>query len=258
MILAGVVRVIISSSSWMRKAQRPAAGCAFLLLALLPNVCADDSSSSVILTTDSVVEQLLVANTRRAEGLRGYHGKRSYQVDYRGFPGSRHAEMQVEASYVAPDKKEFKIVSQSGSKLLINRVLLRLLESEKEALQEPMRQQTELSLRNYEFRFVETQHAPDGEFYVLEVKPRVNSKYLYRGQIWVDAHDFAVARIESEPAKNPSFWISRTRIRHQYAKVGEFWLPAHNESVTQVRLGGKAVLTIDYTDYEITGAPGRP
>jgi hypothetical protein len=36
-------------------------------------------------------------------------------------------------------------------------------------------------------------------------------------------------------------------------KIGDFWLPAHNKSVTQVRLGGAATLTIDYTDYQITG-----
>jgi hypothetical protein len=171
--------------------------------------------------------------------------------------------MQVEATYVAPDKKDFKIVSQSGSKLLLNRVLLKLLDSEKEALQEPLRQQTELSPRNYEFSLVETQHTPEGDFYVLALTPRQKSKFLYRGKIWVEARDMAVAHIESEPAKNPSFWISHTQIEHRYTKVGDFWLPAHNQSITQVRLGGKAVLTIDYTDYEITetipsGSPLAP
>jgi hypothetical protein len=67
----------------------------------------------------------------------------------------------------------------------------------------------------------------------------------------VDAHDFAVTRIEAEPARNPSFWIKKTDIRHVYEKIGEFWLPEQNYTVTTVRLGGKAILTIDYQDYRI-------
>jgi hypothetical protein len=37
-------------------------------------------------------------------------------------------------------------------------------------------------------------------------------------------------------------------------KVSDFWLPAYNHSVTAIRLGGQAELTIDYNDYEIMGA----
>jgi hypothetical protein len=58
--------------------------------------------------------------------------------------------------------------------------------------------------------------------------------------------------MQGEPARNPSVWISHTQIEYRWTKVAGFWLPIHNESVTQVRMGGKAVLTIDYSDYEIT------
>jgi hypothetical protein len=38
---------------------------------------------------------------------------------------------------------------------------------------------------------------------------------------------------------------------HEYGKFGEFWLPVRNESVSQIRLGGKATLTIEYGNYQI-------
>jgi hypothetical protein len=63
-----------------------------------------------------------------------------------------------------------------------------------------------------------------------------------------------VVRIKAEPAKNPSFWTKHSQIEHEYVKVGDFWLPAHNHSVSTVRFGGRADLTIDYTNYEITDA----
>ncbi|HZR57277.1 MAG TPA: hypothetical protein VFA74_10420 [Terriglobales bacterium] len=207
--------------------------------------------SASTLSADAIVQRLVTANARRAEALRGYRSKRLYNVDYHGFLGSHQAHLQVEASYTAPDKKDFTIISQSGSKLLINRVLLKLLESEKEAVQN--RQNTELSPRNYEFGLLGTDHEPTGDVYILSVKPRVNTKFLYIGKIWVDAHDFAVVHMEGEPAKNPSIWVSHVKIEYRWAKFGGFWLPVHNESVTQVRMGGKAVLNIDYTDYQVTG-----
>ena len=68
----------------------------------------------------------------------------------------------------------------------------------------------------------------------------------------MDAADFALAKVEAEPAKNPSFWISRTRIQFTNAKRGDFWLPEKNRSETKVRIGGTAVLTIDYGVYQIS------
>ena len=67
----------------------------------------------------------------------------------------------------------------------------------------------------------------------------------------LDAQDFAICRIEAEPAKNPSFWIKKTDIHHTYLKVGDFWMPAENKSVSSLRLFDRAVLTIQYQDYVI-------
>ena len=90
--------------------------------------------------------------------------------------------------------------------------------------------------------------------YVLIVEPRTKDKFLYRGRIWVDADDFAVARLEAEPAKNPSFWTKNSEVEQVYMKVSDFWLPARNHSITAIQLGGRAELTIQYNSYQITGA----
>jgi hypothetical protein len=212
---------------------------------------APEGPVATALSTDSIVQKLVVANAQRARALRGYQQTRSYSLNYHGFPGSRSAEMKVDAFFTAPNKKDFTVVSQSGSKFLLTHVLLKLLDSEKEAWQSG--KQLELTPDNYEFTFLQMDRTPEGEAYVLQVKPRINNKFLYKGKIWVDAHDFAVTRLSAEPARNPSFWISRTQIDLHYAKFGEFWLPLHNNSVTHVRLGGDAVLNIDYADYQING-----
>ena len=83
------------------------------------------------------------------------------------------------------------------------------------------------------------------------MQPKIPSKLLYTGRIWVNSSDFAICRIEAQPAKNPSFWISKTEINHTYLKMGDFWFPAENKTVSSVRLFGRAVLTIEYQDYSI-------
>ncbi len=207
------------------------------------------------LTTNQVVAQLVQRNQERAAQLRHYQSCRYYSVDYVGFPMEKSADMLVDMHFNAPAQKEFHILQQHGSHLLLDHVLGELIQTEKEALDKPNLGRTDLTPDNYEFRLIGTDTISGKPQYVLEVTPRFKSKFLYRGKIWVDANDFAVSRISAQPAKSVSFWISHTDIEHEYKKIGEFWLPSLNTSVAHVRFGGTARLTIEYRDYHI-GAQG--
>ena len=205
------------------------------------------------ITADQIAHLLVEHNELRAKRLQHYNGVRHYHLEYHGLFGAREAAMDVEASYDAPATKNFHVVSETGSKIFISRVLKKLLDSEKEATDENNRRQTALTPDNYNFQ-LDSENATDDAYYVLKVEPRTDNKYLYRGKIWVDRHDFAVARIEAEPARNPSFWTKKTEIHQKYTRVGDFWLPEQNKTVTIVRMGGLATLQIDYTGYEVAAA----
>jgi hypothetical protein len=212
------------------------------------------SITTAPLSVDQVVDNLIRKDIERSRALRHYESSRVYRLSYRGFPSDREAEMTVEATYDSPATKSFKVTSQSGSKLVIDRVFKRLLDSEKEAAQPEMHGHTLLNRDNYEFALTGFESSDQVSQYVLAVYPKTKSKYLYRGQVWVDAIDFAVTRIEAEPAQNPSFWTKKSEIRHDYMKVHSFWLPRRNESVSYIRLGGKATLTIEYNNYRVVDA----
>jgi hypothetical protein len=209
------------------------------------------------LTSEQVVNKLVQRNLERAHALAAYQGTRVYRLEYHGFPGFRSAEMIVAVKYRSPTTKEFSIQSETGSRLVIERVFHKLLQSEKEALAEESQARVALNNDNYRFALVGYESMPTGPCYILSVEPLTNNKLLYRGRIWVDAEDFAVVRIEAAPAKNPSFWTKETRIEQAYAKVGDFWLPISNRSSSAIRLGGHADFTIDYQDYQITAATPR-
>lgn len=206
------------------------------------------------LTAEQVIHNLEEMNLRRDQALHAYHATRTYRVKYHGFFGVRSAEMVVGVTYLSPGRKEFVIQSETGSKLIIDKVFNKLLAAEKEESEPKVERQFALTGANYRFTLIGQENGPAGEAYVLEVEPRRKDRFLYRGRIWVDADDFAVVRLKAEPTKNPSFWTRKADIDEVYTKVSDFWLPASNHSVSTIRLGGHADLTIEYTNYEITDA----
>lgn len=206
------------------------------------------------LTMEQVVDNLVGMNLRRAQALHSYKGTRTYRVEYRSFRGIVNAEMAVDVMYVAPDTKEFTIQSSTGSKFVIDKVFKKLLEAEEDALSKDAQRSTALSRENYDFTLVGYESSASQSMYVLIVEPRTKSKFLFRGRVWVDASDFAVVRLEAEPAKSPSFWTKKSEIEQSYLKVNDFWLPERNHSISFIRLGGRAELTIEYQNYQITAA----
>jgi len=233
---------------------------AFAALSAIPSVAAHQADPPAVdaqkapLPVDQVVSRLVERNREREEALRKFQGTRVYSVKYTGFFGAHSAEMTVNVSYTSPDHKEFTIVSQSGSKFIVDHVLKGLLDGEKESANPDNRQRTTLNATNYDFTLDQYDTSGETPQYVLDVKPKKDSKFVYRGKIWVDGRDFAVTRIQAEPAKSPSFWVKKSEVNHRYEKVDEFWLPAENKTDSWIRLGGHAVLSIEYQDYKITEA----
>ena len=228
-----------------------------LQLVIVAKLCcsstyAQDAPPSVTspLTAHEIATNLEDRDRTRAQALHRFDGTRVYRLTYRGFPHSYAAEMVVNVTYQAPARKEFTVVSQSGSRYVVEHVFKRMLDGEKEAVEE--QGCTALNEQNYQFVLVGYETGTQGSRYILSVTPKSNNKFLYRGIVWVDATDFAAVKIEAEPEQNPSFWIRKTHIQHAYKKIDGFWLPAENHSQSFLRIGGRAELTIEYKNYKIT------
>ena len=224
---------------------------------------ADASDGGKLLTASQVVERLVEMNLRRAQALHSYHGTRTYHVEYRGLLGTKSADLAVGVTYLAPGTKDFTILSSTGSTLMLDKVLKKLLQAETEAASAEGQRRTALNGENYDLTMIRIESTTPRRMYVLAVEPKTKSKFLFRGRVWVDAADFAVVRLEAEPARNPSFWTKNNQIEQLYHKVDDFWLPQRNHSTSSIRIGGRAELTIDYQSLNITesgpihGLPGQ-
>jgi hypothetical protein len=176
-------------------------------------------------------------------------------VEYHGTGGEHHGQIAVHAEYGEHGEKRLTIISQSGSKLICDRVLRKMVETEQEASERSNRVQMMLSPQNYHFELIGQESLDGMETWVLHVSPKVDNKLTYRGRIWVSQDDFAVVRVQGEPAKNPSWWINRASFDWRYGKHGKFWLPERSVGLSHVRIGGEAKLTIEYNSYQIVATP---
>jgi hypothetical protein len=225
----------------------------------IPGVTGSDDLPAPVakapMSADQVARKLQQRNAQRAAALGEVDALRTYHVHYVGFLGARDAEVVAKVTYRAPNSKQFQIISQSGSKFVIDHVLRRLMDTERDAADEEDQRAMALTTENYQFTMVGYELTKDGPQYVLELHPRNQNRFLCHGKIWVDANDFAVVRMEGEPARSPSMWIRKTEIEHRYEKVGDFWLPIENHTESLIRMGGHASLSIEYKDYRVTKVP---
>ena len=213
----------------------------FVLLAMM------QAAPPASLTTSEIVERMVRADNERLAALAGYTGVRRYH--FQNKKSGKQAEVTIGMTCDHAGVKTFEVISESGSGFVRSHIIGKMIDAEREASQKGERQQTRIIPENYDFSLVGMEDLDGRGNYVLEVSPKTRNKYLIRGRIWVDAEDFAVARVEGQPAKNPSVWIRSVKVVQRYGRNGQFWLPVKNESIAQARIFGATEVVIDYSDY---------
>lgn len=196
---------------------------------------------------NGIVARMMERDAERQQRFEGYSSMRRYVLENPSH--HKRAEMVVRMTCRKDGVKEFEVVSSQGWSAARKHVFPRVLDGEAESSLPSRREQSRITLANYMFTFVGTAVIESRATYILDVTPRSESKYLIRGRIWVDSEDYAVVRIEGQPAKNPSFWIKSVRFQHRYEKHGPNWLPSLDRSVTDARFFGATEVTIEYLDY---------
>jgi hypothetical protein len=220
------------------------------LAAPAPDAAAAEAKGSELFS------KLVERNDDRTRRLKRYTGTREYEL--RNDKDQLSAREVVRVQFRAPDTKNFETVSEEGSKWIRKFVFHGLISSESEATAGREHRDSSITPLNYSFRYLGEQELDGARCFVVYATPKRADKYLFEGTVWIDARDFAVAKIDGHPAKNPSFWIKRVNWVRRYGRVGDFWLPMQDETYTEIKIFGKKKLTIRYQDYVVNApATGR-
>ena len=217
------------------------------LLACLAVPLVGQAPAATSLSADEVMAMVFERDSQREALSAGYSGNREYALYNHRM--NRRAELVASVVCDVNGTKRFQVVSEEGWAAANKHVLRKMLESESETSRPANRAKTRLITDNYEFQMIRVESLEGRPSYVIEVIPKRSDKYLFRGRIWVDAVDFAVARAEGQPAKNPSFWTRSVHFVQQYHKSGNFWFPAETTSVTEALIFDGTDVSIRYFDY---------
>jgi hypothetical protein len=207
--------------------------------------------SPVSASGEEIFATLVKRNEQRSAALRNYSAVRIYAVS--DVTGKVHAKETVRMDYVAPDKKTFVTVEEEGSAVIRHLVLNRLIESEISTAAGQEHHDSSITPANYTFNVIGREDLGAHHCVVVEAVPKRRDKYLFEGKVWIDSSDFAVVKIAGHPASKLSFWVTRADFVRQYEKVGDFWLPVKDETIVEVKLYGKKILSIDHRIDSVNG-----
>ena len=199
---------------------------------------------------DEVVANMYARDTLREAASGGYSGSREYVLENRRF--KKRAEMLARVTCDRTGTKHFEVTSEDGWKSANKHVLRQMLVTESDSSRPDTRPRSRITSENYTFRIIGMAPLDGRVAYVIEASPKRVDKSLFRGRIWVDAEDYALVRVEGEPAKNPSFWTRKVQFVQQYYKSGAYWFPMETTSVTEARMFGTTEVSIRYFDYKPT------
>ena len=218
------------------------------LLVNLLFLAAVQGGPTTSLTAPEIVERMVRADNGRMAALASYSGTRHYRFENK--KSGKTAEMTVRMSCGSDGVKSFEVVAENGSGFVRRHILGKMIEAEEESSRKGERKESRIIPENYGFQLIGMESLEGRQNYVLEITPKKATKFTIRGRIWVDAEDFAIAKVQGEPAKNPSFWIRSAEVEQRYGRTGQFWLPSLNHSVAQARIFGGTEVVIDYSDYK--------
>jgi hypothetical protein len=196
--------------------------------------------------------ELDARNELRKSALLDYRVRRIYQIA--DLKGKVHAEEIGQMEFHAPDQKNFVATSETGSGIIRRMAVSPLISTEIEAARGKVHHDSAISPANYSLELLGEQQIGAYRCFVAKVVPNRKEKYLFEGKVWIDANDYAIVRIEGHPAKKLSFLIERVDFVRQYQKIDGFWLPQKDQTLVQVRLYGRRVLTIEHQNYVVNAS----
>jgi len=218
-----------------------------LALVLFQALARTVATGSVAPSGDEILARIENETNRRHIRLQEYSSARLYTLQNRRF--GKQAAVNVRMNYRQGDGDRYTVLARSGSDKL-NGIIDQILASEVGASVPPGNARHDIGALNYRVRLLRTEVADGRSRYVLELMPRIRSRYLIIGKAWVDAETYGLVRIEGRFAASFSMVLGAPRICEEFIEVQGFWLPKHVTSVTSSILLGSTELEIVFSNYE--------
>jgi hypothetical protein len=202
---------------------------------------------------DEILDRMKAHDEWQRQYLIQYRAQRKFSATNPRF--KKDATLEVRTTFRRPDTHESQVLRAEGSGMIRERVFDKILEAENETKSTVTKRQIDIGPANYSFKYLGREDCDGRGCYRLGITAKRKEKYLIEGQIWVDAEDWGIVRIQGSPTKRPSFWTRKTVIDRRYKRMDGMWLNDRLESISDVLVAGRSSLTIQYSYESIETDP---
>jgi len=226
------------------------ASSATLLTQAFPAPAQQPSQAAVIRSIDAAVQ-------RRFEHVLAFTDVEHYAV-YRGKDETHPAAaMTVKVTYKKGVGKSYQILSKAGSEIIQHFGLQPLLDNEKTVNLPGNVERSWFDSANYHMTLKPggVQQFEGRACYVLAVTPARKATNMIDGELWVDANDGNIVKLDGIASKSPSPFAGTTHMMREYNEIDGFPMATHARAESSSPLFGRTVVIIDYGDYRLDLAP---
>jgi hypothetical protein len=206
----------------------------------------------------SIVSKIDEAVKARVDGIEMYTDTEHYAVFRNGDETHPVAEMTVKTTYKKETGKSYQILSETGSTVIRSLVLHAILENEQRVNKPGIREGSWITTANYQMQVKPggVQKVEGRDCYAIALTPRRAEPYLVVGTLWVDAQNGEIVKLEGKASRSSSLLTGPTEMARHYIDIDGFGEATHARATSDSFLFGKAVVTIDYTGYQIQRRTG--
>lgn len=208
------------------------------LIPALPVLASADDSNLPI------VNKYLDATKVQEEVLRG--AQMEMEVEAKLPRLEKQGKMRLLRTISRLGKITYKALGFMGDDTIKKEVIARYLATESEA-----RDMGAIAITpaNYKFRYKARMVRDGQEVQIFQITPRKKAVGLFHGELWVDGATGMPLRESGRLVKNPSVFLKKVEFVHEYEIHDGIAIPKHFEGTADVRLIGRAELTIDFSNF---------
>ncbi len=188
-----------------------------------------------------IIGKYLEAKTAQAAAMRGVQ----MEVDINAAlpKQEKHGKLHALRTISKIGKVTYNALGFSGDNTIKNQVITRYLAEEAKP------HDNAITPVNYKFKYKGLSSTPDGQrVHVFDVTPRKKAEGLFRGTLWLDAQTAMPVREAGKPVKT-SILVKNMSFVQDYEIRDGIAYPKHFEGAVEIRIYGRAELSIDYSNF---------
>ncbi len=187
-----------------------------------------------------ILGKYLEAKTAQQAALRGV--QMEVDIDAKLPKQEKRGKLHAMRSISRLGKITYKALGFSGDNTIKNEVISRYLAEETKP------HDNAITPVNYKFKYKGLAEHDGQRVHVFDVTPRKKAEGFFRGQLWLDAQTAMPVRETGRPVKT-SILVKKMEFVQDYEIRDGIAYPKHFEGTADIRIFGRAELSIDYSNF---------